>query len=312
MTDPVIASVKEIWRFPVKSMQGERLDQAELTAAGVVGDRAYALVDRSTGKVISAKSVRLFGGLLGFRAAFVEPPRPGAEPPAVKIMFPDGASVTSDSGDAERLLSTFFRRQVGLARVAPDDFTIDQYHPDVEGADPAGYRDSVVEARLGAALFAQIGAPSPVPPGSFFDVFPVAVLTTSTLTRLGEIQPGSRFDARRFRMNLIVDTEEGGFVENRWFGQAIADYGKAISLDPANYEAYNNMGVAFGNTGRFGMALANFNRAIVLNPDSAVFYINRGRAYMATSLSGPAAGDFRRACAMGNENGCVALRELGF
>ncbi|HYM16629.1 MAG TPA: MOSC N-terminal beta barrel domain-containing protein [Dehalococcoidia bacterium] len=222
MTDAGMASVKEVWRYPVKSMQGERLDQAEITAGGVVGDRAYALVDRSTGKVVSAKSVRLFGGLLGFQAAFVEPPRPGGEPSPVRITFPDGTSVTSDSGDAERLLSTFFRRDVALARVAPDDFTIDQYHPDVEGADPAGHRDTVVEARLGAALFAQIGAPSPVPQGSFFDVFPVSVLTTSTLTRLDELQHGSRFDARRFRMNVIVETGDAGFVENAWVGKAVA------------------------------------------------------------------------------------------
>ena len=75
-TENVVGSVKELWRFPVKSMQGEQLEQAEFTARGVVGDRAYALIDVSTGKVVSAKSVRLFAGLLGCRAAFVEPPRP--------------------------------------------------------------------------------------------------------------------------------------------------------------------------------------------------------------------------------------------
>lgn len=231
-TDNVVGSVRELWRFPVKSMKGERLDEAEFTARGIVGDRAYALVDVSTGKVVSAKSVKLFGGLLGCGASFVEPPRAEGDLPAVRITLPDGTSVTSDSGDADRVLSAFFRRDVRLTRVAPEDFTIDQYHPDVEDADPAGHRDTVVEAKLGAALFAQIGAPSPVPAGSFFDVFPVSVLTTSTMTRLNELQPASRFDARRFRMNVIVDTGEAGFVENGWIGQGLA-IGGAARLDVA-------------------------------------------------------------------------------
>jgi hypothetical protein len=50
-----------------------------------------------------------------------------------------------------------YRRDVRLVRVAPDDFTIDQYHPDVEGADPGGNRDKVVAQKLGSALFAELG-----------------------------------------------------------------------------------------------------------------------------------------------------------
>ena len=226
-TDQVVGSVKELWRFPVKSMKGERLDQAELTTHGIAGDRAYALVDVDTGRVVSAKSVRLFPGMLGCGAAFVEPPQAEGDLPPVRITLPDGTSATSDSDHAERILSGFFRRDVRLARVAPEDFTIDQYHPDIEDADPAGHRDTLVEAKLGSALFAQIGAPSPLPPGSFFDVFPVSVLTTSTMARLHELQPASRFDARRFRMNLVVETADAGFVENGWLGRGLAIGGAA-------------------------------------------------------------------------------------
>ena len=59
-----VGEVAELWRFPVKSMSGERLEMAELTEGGVVGDRAYALIDVETGKVVSAKSVRLFSRIL--------------------------------------------------------------------------------------------------------------------------------------------------------------------------------------------------------------------------------------------------------
>lgn len=230
--DQVVGSVTTLWRFPVKSMKGERIEQVELTSRGLVGDRAFALIDVETGKVVSAKSVRLFPGLLGCRAAFVEPPRRTDELPPVRITLPDDTSVTSDASDVDRVLSAFFRRGVRLARVAPEDFTIDQYHPDVEDIDPAGHRDTVVEQKLGSALFAQAGLPSPVPVGSFFDVFPVSVLTTSTLARLNELQPQSRFDARRFRMNVIVDTKEAGFVENGWIGRQLA-IGGAVRLGVA-------------------------------------------------------------------------------
>lgn len=227
-----VGSVAGLWRFPVKSMKGERLEQAELTERGLVGDRAYALIDVDTGKVVSAKSVKLFPDILSCKAAFVEPTRAGHELPAVRITLPDGMSVTSDSGDSDRALSAHFRRDVTLARSAPDDFTIDQYHPDVENLDPAGHRDTVVEQKLGSAFFAEVGLASPVPVGSFFDLFPLSVLTTSTLDRLNELSPESRFDERRFRMNLIVRTKEAGFVENNWIGRSLA-IGDAARLDVA-------------------------------------------------------------------------------
>ena len=231
-TGQVVGSVAALWRFPVKSMQGERLEQAELTPLGVLGDRAYALLDVETGKVVSAKSVRRFPGLLGCRAAFVEPPRSEHELPPVRITLPDGTSVASDASDVDRILSRFHQRDVTLSRVAPADFTIDQYHPNVEGADPAGHRDTTVDQKLGSALFELMGAPSPVPVGSFFDVFPVSVLTTSTVARLAKLRPTSRFDARRFRMNLIVDTVDAGFVENGWIGRQLS-VGGAVRLGVA-------------------------------------------------------------------------------
>jgi uncharacterized protein YcbX len=213
--------VESLWRFPVKSMAGEQLHAVEVTERGVLGDRAYALIDKDTGKVVSAKSVRLFPNLLYCKAAFVEPPCRSDDLPAVQIVLPNGTIVSSATDEADRVLSAYFKRNVRLAQVAPDDFTIDQYHPDVEGADPGGNRDTVVAQKLGAALFAQLGMESPVPVGSFFDVFPLSVLTTSTLARLQEAQPDSRFDQRRFRMNVIVKTERSGFVENGWIGHEV-------------------------------------------------------------------------------------------
>ena len=221
MTETV-GSISSLWRFPVKSMAGEQLSEAPLTSQGFVGDRAYALIDVETGKVVSAKSAKRFPDVLSCRAGFLHAPEVGADAPPVRIMFPDGGSTTSDAPDCDDALTRFFGRKVRLSSVAPEDFTIDQYHPDVPEADPAGHRDTVVEQKLGSAFFDEIGAPSPVPVGAFFDLFPVSVITTSTLDSLQHLQPGSRFEARRFRMNVVVATEGDGFVENRWIGHNVA------------------------------------------------------------------------------------------
>ncbi|RHW25901.1 MOSC domain-containing protein [Nocardioides immobilis] len=218
----MVGRISELWRFPVKSMAGEQLSEAAFITRGLVGDRAYALVDVQTGKVVSAKSVKTFPGILECRAAFLEEPEVGAEKPPVQITFPDARSVTSDDADCDSVLSRFFDRKVTLSSVAPENFTIDQYHPDVPEADPAGHRDTVVETKLGSALFAEIGAPSPVPVGAFFDLFPVSVMSTSTLDKLRSLQPESRFEARRFRMNVIVDSDADGFVENDWIDRTLA------------------------------------------------------------------------------------------
>lgn len=62
-----IGSVAALWRYPVKSMQGEELDAAEISARGVLGDRAYAIVDRATGFVASAKHPRKWSTLFAYR-----------------------------------------------------------------------------------------------------------------------------------------------------------------------------------------------------------------------------------------------------
>jgi len=216
-----IGRIKALWRFPVKSMRGEDLDTAELGGGGIVGDRAYAIRDRETGKIASAKHPKLWPNLLDCRACFVAPPRAGEELPPVRIELGDGGAVLSDAPDVDAVLSHFFGREVELARAAQNGYTIDQYHPDEENYDPEGHRDEVVEARLGAAFFNERGLPSAVPEGSFFDLYPVSVLTTATLDHLAALEPESRFDPRRFRMNVIVDTSERGFVENDWVGHTL-------------------------------------------------------------------------------------------
>jgi uncharacterized protein YcbX len=217
-----VGTVRAVWRFPVKSMLGEELDSVELGEGGLAGDRGYAVVDKETGKVASAKHPKLWPDLLKCRAAFIDEPRAGEEIPPARIDLPDGTAVQTDAADADAVLSRFFRRKVELSSAADNGYTIDQYHPDEEDYDPDGHRDEVVDAALGAAFFNERGLPSAVPEGSFFDLFPLSVLTSASLERLGELEPESDFDLRRFRMNVIVDTPANGFVENDWVGHSLA------------------------------------------------------------------------------------------
>lgn len=217
--------VIELWRFPVKSMQGEPLEQAAITEGGLPGDRAYGLVDVETGTVASAKSVRLFADLMMCRAAFLGAPRVACEAPPVRIDLPNGRSVRSDSDAADRALSAYFGRQVRLVRAAPGVRTADQYQPAAGDVASAGRRAMTAEMKADAA-------DSPVPAGAFRDVYPMSVLTTSTLERLNELRPESCFDSRRFRMNLIVETGQPGFIENDWIGRELA-FGDGARLSVA-------------------------------------------------------------------------------
>lgn len=49
--------VAQLWRHPVKSLGGERLDRAAVTSRGVEGDRVHAVRDVATGDPLSAKRV---------------------------------------------------------------------------------------------------------------------------------------------------------------------------------------------------------------------------------------------------------------
>jgi hypothetical protein len=63
-----------------------------------------------------------------------------------------------------------------------------------------------------------------MPPGTFFDVGPVHLLTTGTLDGLREAYPAGRFETRRFRPNLVVRTpsDSGAFPESKWVGRTLA------------------------------------------------------------------------------------------
>src|SRR6266705_2191093 len=91
--EAIAGSVLSVLRYPVKSMMGEELTVADVTEGGLLGDRAYALIDNITGKIASAKNPRKWERLFDCHASFVEPPRKGHPVPPVWVMLPDGNNI---------------------------------------------------------------------------------------------------------------------------------------------------------------------------------------------------------------------------
>ncbi len=202
-----LGSVVSLWRYPVKSMMGEELNASEVTERGLLGDRGFAVVDRETGKVASAKNPLKWGRLFDCRAAFVEAPRREEKLPPVRITLPDGTDVTSDSPEVHKKLSAVFGREVALESSAPRTPSLEEYWPDIDGL---AHRETVTDEAMSA--------------GTFFDFAVVHLLTTATLDRLRELYAQGRFEARRFRPNITVEmrSTEKGFPESAWMGRTVA------------------------------------------------------------------------------------------
>jgi uncharacterized protein YcbX len=104
--------IVSLHRYPVKSMMGEELNAAEVDEFGLLGDRAYAIVDSSDGKVASAKNPRKWPDLFNFQATFVESSKSGTKVPPVRITLPDGTLIVSDQPDISQILSGALSRNV--------------------------------------------------------------------------------------------------------------------------------------------------------------------------------------------------------
>jgi uncharacterized protein len=177
-----------LWRYPVKSMQGEELAAVPVSRRGLLGDRAFAVVDARDGRVASAKDTRRWPSLFDLRAYFAAPPAASGPTAPVRIALPDGRVVGSDDPGVDAVLSEALNRAVRLlARALPDE-----------------------------------RAPEPDDGVGFFDAATLHLVTTSTLDRLRALYPSGRFDVRRFRPNIVIETNgPPGFVENAWVGKTV-------------------------------------------------------------------------------------------
>ena len=193
-----IGTVAGLRRYPVKSMQGERLPRVAVGPGGVDGDRRFAVIDAETGRVASAKNPRKWAALLDHRAEW----RDGV----LSVSPPDGPHFRSDRDDLGAALSGLLGRAVVVSGTPAAGAAIEVHWPAVAGLAGAG-TEAVEE----------------LPAGRYVDLAPVHLITTATLARLAALAPDSRFDERRFRPNVLIETGPGvtGFAENAWVGRTV-------------------------------------------------------------------------------------------
>ena len=219
-----VGAVAQIRRYPVKSMKGELLDEVELTKGGLPGDRAWAVRDEVRGGIRGAKKIP---ALMQLEARYPSPPAPSGSSPA-EILLPDGTTVATGDPEVNDRLSKAIDHPVSLWPLVPAE-ALDHYrrgaptHEDFEQELRAIFARNPDEPLPDLAVFPPEILEFESPPGTYFDAFPLLLLSEASLEEMGRRAPDSVFDVRRFRPNLLVgDTASGEpFPENGWAGRRL-------------------------------------------------------------------------------------------
>lgn len=217
----------EIHRYPVKSLLGERLQRAEIGPNGIIGDRAWALKDERRGELTSAKR---FAALMNMQARFTEAPT-ALQPSAAVEIHSDNKVMRSDDPDIHDAFSAELGHPVSLWPLLPPEADA---HYRREPAAPGTDMDQLLRQVFARTedepipkveAFPAVLATHHSEPGTYFDAFPLLIITRSALLELERRAHAdgftSNFDLRRFRPNLVIDTAEQGFVEDAWCGRKL-------------------------------------------------------------------------------------------
>jgi uncharacterized protein YcbX len=240
-----IGTIIEIWRYPVKSMAGEQLQNCVVGTLGIPGDRGWALRDETTGEITNGKRLPL---LMQCEARYA--PAAGGVIPGVEIRFPDGLLISSAANDVNTRLSAWLGRSVSLWPLQPAD-NAQHYRRKTKAARVFGRLARYGAIRSLLPVFASFGSANaqlrelfsrephePVPdisvfppevleftspPGTYFDAFPIQLLTTASLDAMARLNPAGVWDVRRFRPNFLIQTEVSlkGLIESEWSGRTL-------------------------------------------------------------------------------------------
>jgi uncharacterized protein YcbX len=197
-----IGFVEALWRYPVKSLRGESLSEAQVVEGGVAGDRVWALRELDRGGIMSA---RTWAAMLELRAVWSGDPTTAADA-HVCIELPDGRMICADDTESSSILSDLFRRKIRLERIRAERITPEE-----------------LEAVMRGEAFP--------PKRDFFDEDVMHIIASGTLAHLRTLRPDSDFDPRRFRANIYVDTgdEAGGFLEDQWLN-GVLEIGETVRI----------------------------------------------------------------------------------
>jgi uncharacterized protein YcbX len=213
-----VGQLRAIHRYPVKSMAGESLDAARLAAGGLAGDRAWAVRDEVNGGIRGAKKLPK---LMELSARYEKtPPESGSSPATITLQ--DGTQLSTSDSDAGARIGQAIGHEVTLWPLLPAD-ALDHYrrgapsHEDLEQELRAIFGREPDEPLPDLGLFPPELLEFESPPGTYFDAFPLLIMSQQSLDEMQRIAPESRFDVRRFRPNLLVDAPSGEpFPELSW------------------------------------------------------------------------------------------------
>ena len=216
-----IGVVKDLFRYPVKSMGGERLSAVDIAANGVIGDRAYALRE-ANGRIVTAKK---WPNMLESGARYDAPPIPEVLAP-LRIILKDGRTIQAQAPDASATLSAVLGRPVVLQRAQSEQPS----HAEIDPATVFG--DLPVEQVLPEHTAATLPDSFALPLGTFFDSGSIHVLASGTLAHLRTlIGADAQLDPRRFRPNILIETAPGveGFLEDDWL-EGTLEVGESVRI----------------------------------------------------------------------------------
>ncbi len=216
----LVGKISELWRYPIKTMQGETLETATIAKKGLIGDRSFSLIDKSSGRIISAKNPRKWENVFKFSAKTLVSNEDGNVLPKVSISFPDGETIFTDDEDVNEILSEKIERSVALISQVPENAAVEKL--------------SLEEDESGSVETAS--CLESLSPFDFFDGGRLHILTTSALKRLQSIHKDGTYDARRFRPNIVIDSEDTDYetdmslgMEKNW-EDLILEIGDTVKL----------------------------------------------------------------------------------
>ena len=225
-----------IHRYPVKSLQGETLSSVVLGENGIPGDRAWATRDEVRGGIRGGKKIP---ALMELRARYREEPPADGAAPAAEITAPGGEPFLTSDPDASQLLTKAIGHEVTLWPLVPAD-QLEHYKrgapddPDFTAELRATFARTPEEPLPDISAFPPEILQYESPPGTYFDAFPLLLLSTGSLATMQKAAGSSIFDVARFRPNLLVDCEDAeGFPEEAWVGGRIRIGGAVLDIPMA-------------------------------------------------------------------------------
>jgi hypothetical protein len=205
-------------------MQGEKPASVELLEKGIEGDRNWAVRDEKRGGLSGAKR---FPDLMRFSSTLVEDLSSDGSREA-EIVFPDGQRRSSSDPALAKHISEALGQEVTFWPLLPEE-EVDHYrlgapvHSDIETELRAIFGRTDEESLPDLSIFPPETFQFASPPGSYYDVYPLHVMTSASLSTLQERAPESVMDVRRFRPSILIGEAESGdpFPEAAWCGKRL-------------------------------------------------------------------------------------------